>query len=331
MGRWVKQEAPLLWWAAAILLMSGVFVTFNLVETHYQGIEYRLPELLRSLPLGIGFILISIYLRRMSYRFSLLFDTLGKMYWMYLLFSVGCYAIQFTPFHLVDHSVLVFDQWLGFSSTAVYHFAMHHLWLKRIAHFCYFSISFQFYVIPLLLAFLLEKKNLRTFFIANLVSIILAYSIYYFLPTTTPAHVLPGTNFDRDQYLIVAQWYEIHLHLKNAVHIGELIGLPSYHVIWAILLTYACKNRKWLFYPMILLNVLLIASTMELGWHFLADVLGGLAVSTISIYVARHCVSSVEEKSVTVTSIATTSQLCQGFDRQSLNDDRKDNDTVSHG
>jgi len=300
MIRWLKQEFVLLGWFSLLLLLSAIYITLNFSVTHYQGCGYQLDTLLCYVPWGVGMFLISVYLHRYCQQAALLFDAVSKLYWVFLIYALGCYAIQFTPFHLVDTSLLHFDQSLGFNSAAIYHFTMTHPAIRAVAHSAYDSIGYQLFIIPLILVFLSEQRKLNLFFTANLVSAFIAYNLYYFFPTTVPAHVLPLTHFSLDQYQVIAQWYEIHFYLNNIIHVGDLIGFPSYHVIWAVLLTEACSKQKWLFYPVMLLNSLLIAATLELGWHFLSDVFGGLIIGVISIYVARVCFLKCDKQTMKV-------------------------------
>jgi membrane-associated phospholipid phosphatase len=58
-----------------------------------------------------------------------------------------------------------------------------------------------------------------------------------------------------------------------------LITFPSFHVAWALLLTWAFRGRRWLFAAAVILNSLVVASTMTTGWHYFSDLLGGAAVA----------------------------------------------------
>ena len=62
-----------------------------------------------------------------------------------------------------------------------------------------------------------------------------------------------------------------------------MIAFPSFHVTWAILLTYACRAKKIFFYPVALYNLILIISTVLLGWHYAMDVIGGVVLAIAGI------------------------------------------------
>lgn len=268
--------------------ISIVFLLINAFFFRYPGISYLHPHFLLFAPAIAVTSLLAWMVRRESPRVSFFFLTLGTLYGLALLFQFGCYAIQFTPFHLMDNTLYHFDQLLGFSSAAVVQFAQHHPIVEKVSHIVYQLLEPELFLIPLVLALFMERRQINVFFIACLVSGILGYSIYYFFPTTDPANVVHGITFSKAQYEVIAQFYGIHTYQKEIMSVGGLIGFPSFHVIWATILMYVCKNRKILFYPMLLVNSLLIISTLTLGWHFLASVMGGFAIAAGALYLAER-------------------------------------------
>ena len=69
---------------------------------------------------------------------------------------------------------------------------------------------------------------------------------------------------------------------------GKSDGPHEHHLYeGAVMLAYACRSNKWLAYPIGLLNSLMIASTVLLGWHYLVDVPAGIALALASLYLAE--------------------------------------------
>ena len=65
--------------------------------------------------------------------------------------------------------------------------------------------------------------------------------------------------------------------------IGETDGIvffPSYHTILAVLFANMARGRRW-FLPILLLNLLMIASVMSEGSHYGVDMLSGLALAFV--------------------------------------------------
>jgi membrane-associated phospholipid phosphatase len=61
-----------------------------------------------------------------------------------------------------------------------------------------------------------------------------------------------------------------------------LIEFPSFHTIWAVLLAAAFARTRF-FWPMAILNALVVASTIPAGMHYFVDVWAGLAISAVVI------------------------------------------------
>ena len=64
------------------------------------------------------------------------------------------------------------------------------------------------------------------------------------------------------------------------------MAFPSFHVIWAVLITVATR-RQLVFYPTAFLNALVVASTVNTDMHYFTDVLGGLAVAWLVVELTR--------------------------------------------
>ena len=69
-------------------------------------------------------------------------------------------------------------------------------------------------------------------------------------------------------------------------HAEGLITFPSFHTTWALLLATAFVHRRRIFIASAILNGAVIISTMTTGWHYFADVLGGVAVYVIVMLAA---------------------------------------------
>src|SRR5262249_24403227 len=66
-----------------------------------------------------------------------------------------------------------------------------------------------------------------------------------------------------------------------------IITFPSFHAVWAVLLTAAFWRRGWLFYAIGVLNLAVIAWTVTTGMHYFTDVLAGIAIAAGVIAATR--------------------------------------------
>ena len=148
---------------------------------------------------------------------------------------------------------------------------------------CYATWLLQIIIVPLILALLKKSKEINTFFISVLISFVFAGVIYYFFPTIAPAGVMESPYFLSNQHSLVTRFYEIHQHLPISVFDGGYVAFPSCHTMQTLLVLVACRKIKTMFYPLLIINALLIFATLGLGYHYLVDVLAAFVIVGITM------------------------------------------------
>lgn len=274
----------------AIVIFCNLCLIFNSLVIGYPGVNYLTWLFLITSPLFFLLYGFGLYLENHCskyQRISLILKTLSYWVAMALLFEFGITAIQYTPFPLIDHYLLRFDQLVGFHTLPILAWTKHHAWANWISVIAYSGLSLEMLSIPLLLAFFKDKKQLNSLFIYFLLTSLITFVIYYFLPSTDPSNVIASPYFSAFQKDTYIKYYEMINHLRITTGGGGLISFPSLHVLWAIMMTYPLRHRKTLFYPLIAFNSLVVLSTITLGWHFLADVLGSFLIASLCIYFAE--------------------------------------------
>ena len=68
-----------------------------------------------------------------------------------------------------------------------------------------------------------------------------------------------------------------------------LITFPSFHVIWGVLIVLAF--RWW---PITLLNLVMLISTVPIGQHYVIDLLGGFLVCAFVVPIANRIFDRIE-------------------------------------
>jgi membrane-associated phospholipid phosphatase len=66
-----------------------------------------------------------------------------------------------------------------------------------------------------------------------------------------------------------------------------LTAFPSFHTTMGVIVVWCARGSRFLFVPMLLLNVLMIASTPAFGGHYFVDVLAGAALAAAAIVLLR--------------------------------------------
>jgi hypothetical protein len=69
---------------------------------------------------------------------------------------------------------------------------------------------------------------------------------------------------------------------------GSLIGFPSYHGVLALVVGWYARSLPRLFWPLLVINALILISTPVQGGHHLVDVLASFPVTALSIFAASR-------------------------------------------
>lgn len=291
-----KKIAPFLAENLGIKAVLGGFIileTLILMMVNWLGPQYHSVSFFNNIPLSFlpGALLLwvaSCYLKDKSPRVSLFIECIGLIYLITFISDAFCLGIQLTPFPRHDLFFSHMDHLVGFHLLPIVNYVYTHSGFYYFFKHVYNSMGAELLLGPLLLALLFERRHLDVLFISILISTLIGFNIYYFFPTTDPAGALHDQHFLTIMYMVVQRFDALHLHEVIKGSLGGLIGFPSFHVIWAISIAYACRHRKILFYPFALLSGLIIISTLALGWHFLMDVIGGILVVSISFFLAER-------------------------------------------
>jgi len=198
---------------------------------------------------------------------------------------LGCNAIQFTPFEPIDAHIFDWGRWFNFDLVQLMQWTEAHPNVQHILHELYNSLIPQMSYIPLVLAVCGYHERVREYCFLFLITGFIGFAFYYFFPTTAPASILQSPYFTAEQYATGLKFYQIHSHITPTTIDGGLIALPSFHVIWACLCTYLVRDWKLPFIILGTLNLGLIASCMLLGWHYLIDIVSGIAIVGFGYYV----------------------------------------------
>ncbi len=269
-----------------ILIATGLFL-FNLFTYKYQASSYiTFNDLLIILPAYLLYIF-SKNIKQSHPSVSFALEGFWSIILVSFVINYFTITIQYTPFKLQDALLQQWDLWIGFNVITVVNWFYQwpaFIFLIKVA---YSTNITQLMFIPLFLAILQQRRRLDVFLNATLLSFIIGFLIYYFFPTSDPAHILVNPHFTKQMYSVPARFYDIQHYIPNDDLSGGIIGFPSFHTIWAITAAYSLKNYKIVFYPLIVWNSLIIIATLALGWHFLVDTIAGVVIVIFSILIAE--------------------------------------------
>lgn len=272
----------------AINHLNFHFTTVLFFETHVTSLSWFQGVCIALL--STFFLLYGIYIRKISPRASTFIWGLGLFFWCLMANMILTNGIQATPFSPIDITLIKIDRWMGVNTPALMAWTHHHPVWHFVFRLAYNALPIELIGFLIILTLLSAKNELSVFYIAQLSTIFIGGMIYYFFPTIAPSGIFHSPYFSATQHDTSIRFYDVHHFITLPTDQGGLISFPSFHVVWAILLVNCCKAKKIIFYPVACFNVLLITSTVFLGWHYFVDVFSGIVLAVLGIVFANYVV-----------------------------------------
>lgn len=192
--------------------------------------------------------------------------------------------VQILNPHLSDWSLIKIDKFLFGGDPSLWMQKFYSPWLSRIMHSCYTS----YYFIPPLVGMVIylkgNYKGFRDFLVAVVFCAFIGYIGYLLVPAVGPRYTLAHL-YTKD--------------LKTGVFLTKVMNVidnlepfkadcfPSLHTAHTVIgLLFSFKYSKFLFYFLAPLVTGLVISTMYGRYHYGIDVIAGLLLAWLCIYIA---------------------------------------------
>ena len=275
-------------WLTNILLLSLalalVFLGINASTFRFTGISY-FPRLLTPLLcVALQFAYCGGFSSRLSPRAGFIVKNCALYALAHISLAVFVTGLQFTPFPPIDPTLQRWDHFLHFDTAAALAWTASHPWLRGFLNLCYDSTDVQLALAPLVAGIAFDRRRMRVYLYAFVYAFLVGGLFYYFFPSSGPTAVYSSPHFMNVQRLTSLKFFQVHHFQEVHTIMGGLIAFPSFHVMWAVLTTFAALPSRRLFWGVAALNVLVVASTVLLGWHYLVDVPAGLLLGALSLY-----------------------------------------------
>jgi hypothetical protein len=204
------------------------------------------------------------------------------------------YPLQAYNFPLHDAEFAAIDQAMGFDWMAHITWVGTHPTAGLLLRYAYHSCMIQLALIVIVLSYTRRFAQLRAFLLLFVLTAIVVTVIATVLPAEgafafhkPPTHLRIGNDPLAGIY---------HLDHVRALRAGTmpavtmervfgLVTLPSFHVIFAILLAWATRGLRFVFAPAAALNAVVCVSAISIGGHYLIDILTGALMAFAAIYV----------------------------------------------
>ena len=185
-------------------------------------------------------------------------------------FTILMEAIAATGMPLVDHWLLAADAALGLSAPATVALIAQYPALALFFKLAYFSAIPQTAILLLISA---EQATLWLFLRRFMLAALFTVCCFYFAPAEgVSTSVTPG---------IAERFHALRAGADLDWQRAEgIITFPSFHTAWALLLIASFWHTR-LRWPVLAMNVAMIASTVTTGGHYYVDVLAGAVVAAV--------------------------------------------------
>lgn len=187
----------------------------------------------------------------------------------------------------IDPVLAQADAWLGVSVPALVAWTAGHPWLVTVLAWSYFSLLYQFFVPMFALPCWNDREALWEFAFHIIVCSLVTVVAFALWPAACVFQELGFTSLI-DQTRFITHFAGARDGSIAAVPWGDMEGLvsaPSFHMVGAVVVTWACRRTLlvWLLLP---LNTLLIAATVLLGAHYFVDLIasGLLLAGSLALY-----------------------------------------------
>jgi len=151
------------------------------------------------------------------------------------------------------------------------------------------SYTLVYPIAPFALAMLYTygaRKRIDRFLVIFLLCVLLAYGQFPFWPSEPPRTVFPGEDFPSAQSVFRSfNWlmlggYGIHTSVFPSAHVSGAFSA-------AFAMMHVLRERQWVGRFLLVMAILIATATIYGRYHYVVDVLAGLAVSVVAFELGR--------------------------------------------
>lgn len=222
-------------------------------------------------------------------RLALALEGTGLLFGQGLCLLLALYGMATTNLPYADPLLARWDEALGFHWPSYVRAMLPYSTALTVA---YRSFGWQPFIV--VIGLVLAKRDVRlwTLLVAAMIASALTAAIFPFFPavgafehygliadgyTIIPSnHFSPALDYFRGGGRVI----------EPSVMTG-LVPFPSYHSAEAVLFAWAAWSVRYVRWPLLILNCLVLISTPVNGAHYLVDVLAGVAIAAVAIFTAK--------------------------------------------
>lgn len=188
------------------------------------------------------------------------------------------------PVSCSDHALARVDATFGLSTADVVRFAHTHAAIGNALALAYSSIAVFCGTVLILLPLLAKPRVGHQLLFSLLVAMGVTLVTFAALRAVGP-WTAEGLTPDEGQQACEAVLGAFGAGRDVALDVNQtagLVAIPSWHTILAVLGACACWRTRFARHPIAIWAALIVVSTLTTGWHYVIDVVAGLAVAGLT-------------------------------------------------
>jgi len=187
--------------------------------------------------------------------------------------EILCYLAYTTNFPLADSFLASLDESLGFHAPDYVNWFRDHPIMFKISYFIYNTFTYQFLIIFFYLGLRKDLYDLEQLVMLNIFALLLTILIGGFFPAASAPF---WYNYAPEpvEARAIAHMFELRNLIVDTRVVDGIITFPSYHTTMAVVYAFVLRNqKKYVFIPVLILNILMIFTCIINGGHYLIDLI----------------------------------------------------------
>lgn len=229
--------------------------------------------------------------KRGFYRIS---DALMVLFWAFAIMAPIAYcsaaAVRVgAAFPLQDDHLYALDKLVGIDVHRLSAWASS-LWVGRVETVAYNLLTPLMKVTVFLPLLVNKSRRTKLFILGTMVAFSISIPLSIVFPSIGPWYAAHAEG-SHIQMVTQANTLLYRTPGPKAYIESPWMCFPSFHVVWSVLCAYSLWPIRWIRWPAVVLSILIVVSTMTSEWHYLADVVAGLLIAALTIYIAERMVA----------------------------------------
>ena len=290
-----------------VIVLSGIGAACAMAAA---GLSFKWSSALPGLTILAFLLALAWFYRRWrpEPRIASALDTFAQLMAFSAIGATLSYVAATADRPLWDAAFLSWDRALGLEWPAYLAFVNARPWLAHCYAIAYNSIEFQMFVLLVVLPVSGLVRGANEFVMTFIITALLTILVSALMPASD-MYVTFAVRNGQDISNLMNTFVFAHLHdlnalragtkdlnalragTKHVIDLGKMKGIvtfPSFYAALGLLFVGAFWRSRWLRWPGLLVNAIMIASAPIDGGHYFVDILAGMALAGMCITVVRR-------------------------------------------